>query len=106
VILRITRARIKPNMEAEVFRLLREAATGLIRPRGMQLLVMARRRINGSTELTATTIWDNVEAIRAAMGPEFEAPHFFPALDALLEDPSVEHFETVLHGWEELVSGR
>jgi hypothetical protein len=91
-------------MEAEVFALLREASAGLSRPRGMQLLVIARRRLEGSTELVATSIWDDVDAIRAAMGAAYEEAHFFPALDALVEDPSVEHFETVLHGWEELLS--
>lgn len=105
MILRVTRARIKPNMEAAVFELLRAAADGLTRPRGMQLLVIGRRRMEGWTELVATTIWDDVEAIRASMGAAYEEAQFFPALDALVESPSVEHFETVLHGWEELLSG-
>ncbi|HEV7809322.1 MAG TPA: hypothetical protein VGO64_01880 [Candidatus Limnocylindrales bacterium] len=91
-------------MESEVFTLLREGAAGLPRPRGMQLLVIARRRTEGSTELVATSIWDDVEAIRASMGAAYQEPHFFPALDALVEDPSVAHFETVLHGWEDLLS--
>lgn len=102
MIVRISRARIKPQTESAVFEVLRAATAGNTRPPGMHSIMIGRRMDDSGNELVAITVWTDVEALQASMGPNYQTAQFFPALDAYLLDPSVEHFETVVDTFEDL----
>jgi heme-degrading monooxygenase HmoA len=57
VIVRISRARIKPNSEAAAFQILREASSGFDRPQGLEALFISRRMATTGNELVAITVW-------------------------------------------------
>jgi hypothetical protein len=102
VIVRISRARIKPNSESAAFQILREASAETRRPPGLEALFLARRMSNSGNELVAVTVWLDLDSMTAVMSDDWQRPRFLPALDPLLEDASVEHFETIVEGYESL----
>jgi hypothetical protein len=60
----------------------------------MRQLYMGRRMGDAGDELLAISVWDDLDSLVSAMGPEFERPTLLPALDAWVEDAMLEHFET------------
>lgn len=102
MIVRITRARIKPQTESAVFEVLRAATAESSRPPGMHSLMIGRRMDDTGNELVAITVWTDVEALQKTMGSAYQTAQFFPALDAYLLDATVEHFETVVETFEDL----
>jgi heme-degrading monooxygenase HmoA len=64
VIVRVTRAKIQPNAEAEVFRILREVSTNSPRPPGMEAMPIGRRMRDGGNEFIAIGVWTDLEALR------------------------------------------
>lgn len=102
MIVRISRARIKPNSESAAFQILRDAAGATAQPPGLEALFLARRMSDRGNELVAVTVWLDLESMTAVMSDDWQRPRFLPSLDALLEDASVEHFETVAEAYEGL----
>ena len=102
MIIRITRARIRPNAEAQVFAILREVSTGVKRPGGMTALHFGRRMSVEGNQLISITIWDDIDTLQAAMGTSMEVAAFLPQLQPYLMDSTVEHFETIVDRFEEL----
>ena len=104
MIVRIARARIKPQAESAVFDVLRAATADDSRPPGMHSMMIGRRMDESGNELVAITVWTDVEALQSVMGPGYQTAQFFPALDPFLLDATVEHFETVVERFEDLTS--
>ena len=102
MIVRVTRAKIRPNAEASVFTILRDVSKGVSRPPGMEALHFGRRMSSQGNELVSITIWTNIEALQAAMGTSMEVAAFLPQLQPHLAEASVEHFETIVDRFEEL----
>jgi hypothetical protein len=104
VIVRITRARIKPNSEAAAFQILRDASSASGRPPGLEALLISRRMSTAGNELVAISVWADLEAMTAVLTDDWQRPRFLPSLDPLLEDRSVEHYETIVEDFEDLKS--
>jgi heme-degrading monooxygenase HmoA len=104
MIVRISRARIKPNNEAAAFQILREASGATGRPPGLEALFISRRMANGGNELVAISVWSDLEAMASVMTDDWQRPRFLSSLDPLLEDPSVEHYETIVADYDALKS--
>jgi hypothetical protein len=102
MIIRLSRATIRPNSEPSVFEILRAATESVARPAGLVTLSIGRRMTAAGNDLIAVTIWESVEALVDAYGPTWRQSGFPPALEPYLEDPSTEHYETVIDAWEEL----
>jgi hypothetical protein len=102
VIVRISRARIKPNSEATAFQILREASSAAGRPPGLEALFISRRMATTANELVAISVWSDLDAMMAVMTDDWQRPRFLPSLDPLLEDTSVDHYETIVEDFEEL----
>jgi hypothetical protein len=104
MIVRISRARIKPNNEAAAFQILREASGATARPPGLEALFISRRMANGGNELVAISVWSDLDSMVSVMTDDWQRPRFLPSLDELVEDPSVEHYETIVEDYEALKS--
>jgi heme-degrading monooxygenase HmoA len=104
VIVRISRARIKPNSEAAAFQILRDAVGSVDKPPGLEAVFISRRMSNGGNELVAISVWHDLEAMVAVVTDDWQRPRFLPSLDTLIEDPSVEHYETIAEDFEALKS--
>lgn len=90
------------NHEAQAFEMLRKATEGQARPDGLEAFVIARRILQGRLELIAITSWRDLESMTAVMGPDWETPSWLPGLDQIVEDATVEHFETVAESFHGL----
>jgi hypothetical protein len=96
MIVRISRATVHPNCEAPVFEALRKAvAAGPPGLDGLEAFYITRHAVSGRNEVVAISVWRDTEALAAAMGPEWHKPAFLPSIDALLDDASVEHLESI-----------
>ena len=104
MITRITRGKLHVNAEARVFEILREAITANPRPPGMLGLSISRQVTAGITELVAVTVWQDLEAMSANMGPQWMEPTWLGPLQEAIADSSVEILETVVSSYEELAS--
>jgi heme-degrading monooxygenase HmoA len=102
MIVRVTRAKIRPNAESAVFEILRRVSTGVRRPDGMDSLHFGRRMSASGNELISITIWTDLAALEAAMGTSMEVAAFLPELQPYLLEGTVEHFETITDRFEEL----
>jgi hypothetical protein len=105
VIVRISRGRVRPGGEAEVFDLLRKSVGAAPRPHGLEAFVIARRMIEGQLELVAMTTWRDFDSMVAVMGKDWQTPSWLPGLEDLVESSSVEHLETIAesyHGFGEM----
>ena len=102
MIVRISRARIKPNNEAAAFKILRDVLGTVDRPAGLEALFISRRMANGGNELVAISVWRDLDAMVAVMTDDWQRPRFLPSLDPLIENPSVEHYETIVEDFEAL----
>lgn len=94
MILRVVRAAVVPGREEELtdaFRLIVSAALpevpGLVR--GM----FGRHMHDSGERVILTTLWTDWASLRAAIGDDWQRPHFFAALHDLIEHVEVEHYE-------------
>ena len=106
MIVRITRATIRPNHEPEAFSILRDATSGASRPAGLEAVFIARRGhgSSGLNELVAVTVWRDAEALSAVIGPGWEQPSFLATLDPLLVNATVDHYETIAESFEDILA--
>lgn len=95
VIVRISRARLRPNCEAAAFGLLRDAIGGTPSTKGLIAFVISRRMIEGRLELMAMTTWADMEAMTAILGPDWDRTAWLPGLDALIESSDTALYETI-----------
>ena len=102
MIVRVTRARIRPNADAAVFEILRDVSKGVARPAGMHAMHFGRRMSDAGNDLISITIWEDLATLQAAMGTAMEVAAFLPQLKPYLVEATVEHFETIVDRFEEL----
>lgn len=95
MIVRISRARIRPNCEAAAFGLLRDAVGGTPTTRGLIAFAISRRMIEGRLELMAMTTWADMEAMTGILGSDWDRTAWLPGLDALVESSDTALYETI-----------
>lgn len=99
LIIRITRGRVRPGTEGDVFARLRTAPEGG-RPDGLRALFIGRHLTSDGLELVAITVWSDVEALIGVMGEGWEAPKWLAGLEELVTDSTVEHLETAVEDFD------
>ena len=96
MIVRISRARIRRDAEADAFAILRSAVSGSDgQTDGLEAFAIARRLVDGQLELMAVTMWRDMGSLIATMGPSWADPAWLPGLAKLVETSSTDHYETV-----------
>ena len=102
MILRIVRAAIIAGREEELsdaFRLVAHAALPEIP--GLLRGTFGRNMHDGGERVILATLWSDWQSLRAAIGDDWDRPHFFAGLHDLIHDVSVEHYEVgaeYIHG--------
>ena len=104
MIVRISRATVKPNSESAAFQILREAVQAAPRPAGLEAVFISRRMANAGDELLAISVWQDLDSMVAVMSDDWQRPRFLPSLDSLIVDASVDHYETIAADFEALKS--
>ena len=102
MIIRISRGRVRPGTEAEVFGRLRAATEGRQRPAGLAALFVGRHLTEDGLEVVAITVWTDVEALIGVLGSGWESPKWLGAVEELITNSTVEHLETAIEDFERL----
>jgi heme-degrading monooxygenase HmoA len=102
MITRITRGRLAPNAEGQVFQLLRNAAAASVGIPGLHSMSLSRTVEDGQTILVAVTVWTDLAAMMALVGPDWQAPSWMPGVEEYVVSTTVEILETVATSAEDL----
>ena len=106
MIVRVTRASVRAGKEQHVVDTLRDAASQVgSAPPGLRALVIGRRASTNGTrsdQIVGISVWDDLDALTSAMGPDWARPNALPGLEDYVEDTQVEHFETLVGSVQEL----
>jgi hypothetical protein len=94
LIIRISRGRIRPGTEGDVFARLRAASEAQGRPDGLQAVFIGRHLTAEGLELAAITVWRDAETLISVLGEGWEQPKWIDGVADLVTDSRVEHFET------------
>lgn len=63
------------------------------------------RHLEGRSEmLVGISVWRDLDALTAALGPDWHQPTTLPGLEEYVESASVEHDESIAAGLEELLA--
>lgn len=96
MILRLLRARVRPNEGARLQRFIRdEAVSRALRIPGLRSFQPALRPTTTGVELLIVSTWDGFDELVAA-GTNLDAPLGMPGSEEMLEDSRAEHYELVI----------
>jgi hypothetical protein len=104
VIIRIGRFRIRGGSEEQVMAIVRAATARFGQPDGLEYLQIGRRLEDRSEYLVAISVWRDLEALTAALGPDVRQPVGLSGFEPYVESSVVEHYESVTVGLEELLA--
>jgi hypothetical protein len=104
MILRIGRFSVAADQEDNVVAALRRQAATRERPLGLEDLVFAvGRPVPDRVEFVTVTLWTDMEAVKRALGPSWNAPGGVADIADLIEGKRVEHLDVFADDWPELV---
>lgn len=106
MITRITRGTLVENAEGRVFELLRAATQAATSTSGLVSMSVSRTVQGRHTALVAVTVWTDVAAMAAVLGPTWQEPRwsFLPGLTDCIVEASVEILETVAMSAEDFAA--
>jgi heme-degrading monooxygenase HmoA len=104
VIIRVSRSRIRDGSEEQVMAIVRAAVSRADQPDGLEYAQMGRRLEDRSEMLVAVSVWRDLEALTAALGPDWHQVTTLPGLEEYIESSAVEHYETIAAGLDELLA--
>lgn len=102
MITRITRGKLRPNTEGRVFEMLRQASSARPLVPGLVNMSLSRTVDGHDTVLVAVTVWTDVDAMAAVLGPSWQEPSWMPGLGELVAEATVEILETVATSAQDL----
>jgi hypothetical protein len=103
MITRVTRGTVRRNSEARVFEILRQATREMPQPPGLLGVSISRQVKGDAVESLSVSIWHDLDAMTAIIGPNWREPSWLPGLGEAIESSSLEILETVASSYEELV---
>ncbi len=106
VILRVTRARVRPDHEGYVLEVLRKMTASMGAIPGLRSAEFGRALEDDVMWFVAITRWDSIDAIRAVYGESWLNATILPGSEDYILETKVEHFETALDDITELVAAR
>ena len=106
MITRITRGTLVDNAEGRVFEQLRSATQAAPSVSGLVSMSLSRTVQGRHTVLVAVTVWTDVAAMAAVLGPTWQEPRWswLPGLGESIVEGSVEILETVALSTEDFAT--
>jgi hypothetical protein len=104
VIIRVTRSQIRSGSEEQVIALVRAATSGGAVPAGLEDVHIGRRMEGSAEQLIAISVWKDLRSLVETLGPNWSEPTSLPGLDAFVESTTVDHFESLIDSYEELLA--
>jgi quinol monooxygenase YgiN len=94
-IVRVFRARPKPGMAATLEQRLREDVIPEVAAAAGLVSYQAGRPHGATGEFLMITVWDDLAAVRAFAGDDYEQPVLYADTAELIEEMSLQHYEGV-----------
>ena len=96
MIIRIFQVLVRPGKEAEFGRFFHETAIPLMKSTdGIVSVLPGAPRPDSPREFSFVMIWENLEALKAFVGEDYQSPHIDPAEAELVESRSIKHYDLV-----------
>ncbi len=94
--MRIFQVVTRPGKEEEFCKFFHETAIPLMRgTKGIVQVFPGTARADTPREFSFVMVWENLEALKAFVGENYQSPHIDPAKAELVESRSIKHYELV-----------
>ena len=93
MIVRVFEARAVPGEELRLAVALRDDMAAARRQPGLISVHLGRRVDHGETRIIVISEWQDLDAVRAWLGPTYLLPRYAPGEDRLVEEARVRHYE-------------
>lgn len=96
MIMRIFQVVTHPGKEAEFARFFHETAIPLMRgTTGIVSVLPGAPRPDSPREFSFVMVWEDLAALKAFVGENYQSPHIDPAEAALVESRTIKHYDLV-----------
>jgi hypothetical protein len=96
MILRIFQVVTHPGKEAAFARFFHETAIPLIKgTNGIVSVLPGAPRPDSPREFSFVMVWQDLDALKAFVGDDYQSPHIDPAEAELVESRSIRHYDLV-----------
>lgn len=96
MIMRIFQVVTRPGKEAEFGRFFHETAIPLMRStKGIVEVLPGSPCADSPREFSFVMVWENLDALKAFVGEDFQSPHIDPAEAELVESRTIKHYDLV-----------
>ncbi|MEX0338886.1 MAG: antibiotic biosynthesis monooxygenase [Arenibacterium sp.] len=96
MIMRIFQVVTRPGKEAEFGRFFHETAIPLMRnTKGIVEVFPGAPRTDSPREFSFVMVWENLDALKAFVGEDYQNPHIDPAEAELVESRTIKHYNLV-----------
>ncbi|WP_428648467.1 antibiotic biosynthesis monooxygenase family protein [Roseibium sp.] len=96
MIMRIFQVVVRPGKEAEFSNFFHEMAIPLMKGTpGIVSVLPGAPRADSPREFSFVMIWENLDALKAFVGEDYQSPHIDPAEAELVESRTIRHYDLV-----------
>jgi len=96
MIIRIFQVTIRPGKEAEFSKFFHETAIPLMRgTKGIVSVLPGAAMPDNPREFSFVMVWEDIGALKAFVGDDYENPHIDPAEAELVEARVIKHYQLV-----------
>ncbi len=96
MIMRIFQVVTRPGKEKEFGKFFHETAIPLMKnTMGIVTVLPGAPRRESPREFSFVMVWENLEALKAFVGEDYERPHIDPTEAELVESRTIKHYDLV-----------
>lgn len=96
MIMRIFQVVTRPGKEEEFSRFFHETAIPLMKStKGIVSVLPGAPRADSPREFSFVMIWEDLDALKAFVGEDYQSPHIDPSEAELVESRSIKHYSLV-----------
>lgn len=96
MIMRIFQVQVRPGKEKEFERFFHETAIPMMREtEGIVQVFPGAPRADSPREFSFVMVWENLDALKAFVGEDYQSPHIDPAEAELVESRTIKHYDLV-----------
>ena len=97
MIMRIFQVTVRPGKEAAFASFFHGTAIPLMKgTKGIVDVFPGAARNDSPREFSFVMIWENLEALKAFVGEDYQTPHIDPAEAELVESRTIKHYDLVV----------
>ncbi len=96
MIVRIFQVTTRPGKEDAFAKFFHETAIPLMKgTKGIVSVLPGAARSESPREFSFVMVWEDLDALKAFVGEDYESPHIDPAEAELVESRSIKHYDLV-----------